>query len=214
VLTSEQTRGLHPKGHARGVGARRTIELDDYAKVQPADGQTAVWDDARHLWVPRSFAVDDLADVVFAGPAAGDILIWNGTTFVNQGFGAALYDSLDLPWTGWTPTVTQNVTRAGTTNTGKVRELGRDVYGSVKWTSTVVGSANTLEFSYPFGLTPDDTGFESVGSGYINDAATNPLVEVVATATGFQFALTGTTVYGTALAVGTVVVFSFQYEAA
>lgn len=52
MFSKDEVRGLYPRGVPDRDRRRMTIDLDDFAKQQPADGQVARWDAARHLWVP------------------------------------------------------------------------------------------------------------------------------------------------------------------
>ena len=85
MFSKDEVRGLYPRGIADRDRRRMTMDLDDFAKQQPADGQVARWDAARHLWVPVALA-DAIADVVPPPQFLRDA-ISNGTATTPTAYG-------------------------------------------------------------------------------------------------------------------------------
>jgi len=72
---------------ASGVWINFTPTLNDLSDVEcsPGDGHWLKWDGER--WVSAKPTLDDLDDVVLTSPTVGDVLKFDGTTWVNEASG-------------------------------------------------------------------------------------------------------------------------------
>lgn len=116
----------------------------------------------------------------------------------------------------WSPTVTQNTTRAGTTAYGEYQRIGNLVHAQLRWTSSGAGSANTLFITAPGGLSPRDVGSNASIVGRANiwhpSLAIDFHVNVIATTSGLAFIASGAgAFYATALQAGTLIIANLDF---